>query len=337
MAASLPSQYSSLSKINEEERDETLKKVERSYERYRELISTLPKEKGWVSDLCLYEGFWCERLAGLKGIMFAQEHFQARPTDVFLISTPKSGTTWLKALIFAIMKRTCYTNSTHPLLTTNPHDCIPFLELRLFREPPVADVEKLPSPRLFATHIPYTSLPKPILCSGCKIVYVCRDSKDVLISMWYYMVKMRSKDLPPLSLEEAFKLFSKGLSIYGPFWDHVLGYWNASMECPQRIFFLRYEELKKETLINVRRLAEFLGQPFSMEEERERVVEEIIELCSFKRLSNLEVNKNGSRDAVIKNDMFFRKGEVGDWSNHLTTQMVESLDQITNEKLHGIF
>ncbi|KAF7146353.1 hypothetical protein RHSIM_Rhsim04G0067500 [Rhododendron simsii] len=337
MAASLPSQYSSLGKTSEEERDESVKEVERSYERYRELISALPKEKGWVSDLCLYEGFWYERRAGLEGIMFAQEHFQARPTDVFLISTPKSGTTWLKALIFAIMKRTCYTDSTHPLLTTNPHDCIPFLELRLFRQPPIADVEKLPSPRLLAVHIPYTSLPKSILCSGCKIVYLCRDSKDVLISMWFYKAKMRSKELPPLSLEEAFKLFSKGLSIYGPFWDHVLGYWNASLECPQRFFFLRYEDLKKETSINVRRLAEFLGQPFSVEEERERVVEEIIELCSFKRLSNLEVNKNGSRDALIKNDMLFRKGEVGDWSNHLTSEMAESLDQITNEKLHGIF
>ncbi|KAE9456105.1 hypothetical protein C3L33_11988, partial [Rhododendron williamsianum] len=337
MAASLPSQCSSLSKINGEERDESIKKAERSYERYRELISTLPKEKGWASDLCLYEGFWYERLFGLEGIMFAQEHFQARSTDVFLISTPKSGTTWLKALIFAIVKRNCYTNSTHPLLTTNPHECIPFLECRLFKEPPVADVEKLPSPRLFAAHIPYTSLPKSILCSDCKIVYVCRDSKDVLISLWYHMAKMRSKDLPPLSLEEAFKLFSKGLSGFGPFWDHVLGYWNASMECPQRFFFLRYEELKKETLINVRRLAEFLGQPFSMEEERDRVVEEIIELCSFKRLSNLEVNKNGPLNAFAKNDIFFRKGEVGDWSNHLTTQMAESLDQITNEKLHGIF
>ncbi|KAI8558599.1 hypothetical protein RHMOL_Rhmol04G0108100 [Rhododendron molle] len=200
-------------------------------------------------------------------------------------------------------------------------------------QPPIADAEKLPSPRLFAAHIPYTSLPKSILCYGCKIVYVCRNSKDVLISLWHHMAKMRSKDLPPLSLEEAFKLFSKGLSWYGPFWDHVLGYWNASLECPQRFFFLRYEELKKETSINVRRLAEFLGQPFSVEEERERVVEEITELCSFGRLSNLEVNKNGSRNAINKNDMFFRKGEVGDWSNHLA----ENLDQITNEKLHGIF
>ncbi|XP_058226096.1 cytosolic sulfotransferase 13-like [Rhododendron vialii] len=337
MAASIP--CSSLNKINKEERDhESIKKVERSYQRYREIISTLPKGKGWIADeLCLYEGFWYPATLGLAGVMFAQEHFQARPDDVLLISTPKSGTTWLKAIIFAIMKRTCYTNSTHPLLTTNPHDCVPFFEFQLFLKPPVADVDNLPSPRIFATHIPYTSLPKSIMDSGCKIVYVCRDPKDVLISMWYFLAKMRSKEFPPVSLEEGVELFSRGISGRGPFWDHVQGYLKASLECPERFFFITYEEMKRETFVKVKRLAEFLGQRFSMEEERERVVEEIIELCSFDKLRNLEVNKNSSCVIDLKNDSFFRKGEVGDWRNHLTPQMVERLDQITNEKLPGIF
>ncbi|KAF7154685.1 hypothetical protein RHSIM_Rhsim01G0075200 [Rhododendron simsii] len=231
--------------------------------------------------------------------MFAQEHFQACPDDVLLISTPKSGTTWLKALIFAIMKRTYYTSSTHPLLTANPHDCVPFFEFVLFRKPPVADVDNLPSPRIFATHIPYPSLPKTIL-----------DSVD---------------------------LFSRGIFGFGPFWDHVQGYWKASLGCTERIFFTTYEEMKRDTFVKVKRLAEFLGQPFSIEEERERVVEEIIELCSFGKLRNLEVNKNGSRNPHLKNDAFFRKGEVGDWRNHLTPHMVERLDRIANEKFPGLF
>ncbi|XP_058216769.1 cytosolic sulfotransferase 15-like [Rhododendron vialii] len=321
MAGSIP--CSSLNKMinKEEERDhESIKKVERSYQRYREIISTLPKEKGWIAEnMCLYEGFWYQPMHGLAGVMFAQEHFQARPDDVFLISAPKSGSTWLKALIFAVMKRTCYASTAHPLLTTNPHDCVPFFEFELFKKPPVADVDGLPSPRIFATHIPYTSLPKSVLDSGCKIVYV------------------RSKELPPLSLEEAVDLFSRGIFGFGPFWDHVQGYWKASLECPERIFFITYEQMKRDTFVKVKRLAEFLGQPFSMEEEGERVVEEIIELCSFGKLRNLDVNKNGSRNPDFKNDAFFRKGEVGDWKKHLTPQMVERLDQITNEKLPGIF
>lgn len=39
---------------------------------------------------------------------------RARPTDVYLTSKPKSGTTWLKALVFSIMNRSRYSFSAHP-------------------------------------------------------------------------------------------------------------------------------------------------------------------------------------------------------------------------------
>ncbi|KAI7985008.1 Cytosolic sulfotransferase 17 [Camellia lanceoleosa] len=195
----------------------------------------------------------------------------------------------------------------------------------------------MPSPRLFATHIPYTSLPESVLTSGCRIVYVCRNPKDVFVSMWHFMFKLREKNLPPLSLEEVFDLFYKGIFPYGPLWDHVLAYQKASLECPRRVLFLRYEDMKMEPLVHVKRLAEFLGQPFSLEEENEGVVQEILKLCSFESLSNLEVNKSGTYRDDIKNNVFFREGKVGDFSNHLTAQMIEILDQMTNEKFGGVF
>ncbi|GFY85670.1 sulfotransferase 12 [Actinidia rufa] len=310
MAGSPNGQNASLSKNNKEERDESIEKDEESFQRYRERISTLPKERGWKitnHPLCQYEGFWYRSAYGLEGVMFAQEHFKARPSDVFLCSTPKSGTTWLKAIIFAITKRTYYTNSTHPILTNNPHEIVPILESKLFREPPVANVESLPSPRLLATHISYTSLPMSVLGSGCRIVYICRNPKDVLVSMWKICI-----------------------------WT-VLGPCARVLECPERVFFITYEEMKRDTLVHVKRLAKFLGKPFSLEEESKGVAEEIVEMCSFESLSNLEVNKNGSSKTGLKNSVYFREGKVGGWRNHLTTQMIESLDRVTNEKLPGIF
>ncbi|KAL1121687.1 hypothetical protein V6Z11_D01G249700 [Gossypium hirsutum] len=38
---------------------------------------------------------------------------------------PKSGTTWLKALSFAIVTRNLYDTSNSPLLTKGPHYCVP--------------------------------------------------------------------------------------------------------------------------------------------------------------------------------------------------------------------
>lgn len=72
--------------------------------------------------------------------------------------------------------------------------------------------------------------------------------------------------------------------------DHVLGYWKQSLDKPESLLFLKYEELTKDTLFYVRKLAEFMGKPFSRDEG---LPERIVKLCSFDNLSNLEVIKNG--------------------------------------------
>ncbi|XP_052181519.1 cytosolic sulfotransferase 6-like [Diospyros lotus] len=123
------------------------------------------------------------------------------------------------------------------------------------------------------------------------------------------------------------------------FWDQVLGYWNAGLESPNRVLFMSYERTMKEPLVCVKMLAEFLGQSFSLEEEKSRVIEETVKLCSFENLSNLEVNKTSltqfGPEITLENDVLFRKGQAGDWESHLTGEMIERLDQITEQKFKG--
>ncbi|KAI5660065.1 hypothetical protein M9H77_28858 [Catharanthus roseus] len=267
----------------------------------------------------------------IQGFWFPyQEHFEAQPNDIFVCSFPKTGTTWLKALAFAISTRNQVGLKPSPLLTNMPHECVPFLEFDPVHHDK-RDPDQLP---LFATHIPYDSLPKSIIESaGCKIIYICRDPKDTFVSLWYFLTKLTDTEV---CFEKEFDLFCQGKSGFGPFWDHVLGFWKASLESPERILFLKYEDMKKDhNLFYVRRLAEFMNQPFTKEEEDKQLPKKIMDLCSFGNLSSLEVNKNEKYFAEfgIKNSAFFRKGEIGDWKNHLTKEMAETIDRISEEKL----
>ncbi|KAM4133647.1 hypothetical protein ACJW30_01G346300 [Castanea mollissima] len=280
----------------------------------KEIISSVPGKKGAaVTDLYQDEGFWCP-LARLEGTLRAQRHFKPQPNQVILSSFPKSGTTWLKALIFAIMTKSHVNEPTNPLLTRLSHECVPFIEFDFRSISPKLNLD-LP---LVATHISYTSLLKSIIDSGCKIVYLCKDPKDVLMSTWHFIRKVLVNEevsaVEDMPLEDAFEFFCQGLSFCGPYWDHLLG-----------ILFLKYEDLKNETVYWVKKIARFIGYPFSLEEEDKGVVQKIIDLCSFENMSSLEVSKSG----------MIWKGKVGDWKNHLTHKMAMQLDQIFEQKLTG--
>lgn len=98
-------------------------------------LSQLPKTKGFLgsSALSLYQGFWYPSRIVPNVISF-QKHFRARDDDIILASKPKSGTTWLKALVFSIVNRTRYTPSDTPVLVSNPHQLVPFIEFTLFAD-----------------------------------------------------------------------------------------------------------------------------------------------------------------------------------------------------------
>ncbi|CAI9264455.1 unnamed protein product [Lactuca saligna] len=303
-----------------------------------EIYKTLPQHTySWLQGrvtLYKYEGSWNAQNFPKKSIL--AQSYEAQPGDILLCSCPKTGTTWLKALSFAILTRQKFDHaSSSPLLTTFPHDCVRFLEnlhLPKIKENP----SDLP---LLGTHLPYSSLPKSIIASNCKIVYIYRNIKDVIVSYYHFFRQIVNLSEENAPFEEAFDDFCRGISIFGPYWDHILEYWKASQERPDRFLFLKYEDLKNDALSNVKRLAEFIRCPFSVEEEKAGVLENIIKMCSFDSLSNLELNKSGMYQAdeafVLERRLFFRKAKDGDWENYFTDAMNEKIDKLIDEKMSG--
>ncbi|KAK1387246.1 Sulfotransferase [Heracleum sosnowskyi] len=305
---------------------------------FEDLLSSLPKERSLVTSYKYqYQGFWYSPPL-LQGVINCQKHFKPRENDIFIVTAPKSGTTWMKAILYALINREAHPPQTlhHPLLNKAPRDLVPFLE---FLSPSEYD-SVCNSPdrrmRIFATHIPVVNLPKSITASlsNCRVVYMCRDIKDNFVSLFHFANKANLRP-SPVSLEDAFNSYCKGVSAAGPVWDQVLGYWIESQKKPQKVLFMRYEEMKVEPKLQLRRLANFLGMPFSLEEENSGLVDQIISLCSFESMTKVDVNKTGNFVDGFTNSSFFRKGLVGDWKNCLTADMAAKLDQITEEKFRG--
>ncbi|KAJ1700712.1 hypothetical protein LUZ63_000491 [Rhynchospora breviuscula] len=173
-----------------------------------------------------------------------------------------------------------------------------------------------------------------IKTSKCPIVYIYREPKDVLVSFWHMILRLEVPNLKePPSFAQAFELFCEGRVPFGPIWEHVLEYYSKSLSNTEKILILKYEEMLKDPIDNVTRLANFIGRPFSKEEVKNDVVGKIIDFCSFNKLKDLDVNKTGVGNS--RNSYFFRKAVVGDWQNYMTAKMANKLDEITKEKLCG--
>ncbi|KAI8564318.1 hypothetical protein RHMOL_Rhmol03G0171500 [Rhododendron molle] len=296
-------------------------------------LSTLPKTKwklGGDMTILQWKGFWLLPDV-VNSVISIENQFNPIPSDILLVSFPKTGTTWLKALTTTILGHSSYPKShsrTDPLQTRNPHELIPFLELETFGENPPRDINQFPSPRVFSTHFPYSALPESIKNSGCRIIYLSQNPADTFVSGWHFYKRMFGSDIP---LEEAFDDFCKGTVPRGPFVDHVLEYWLQREK--ENVLFVRYEELTEDPNVHVRRIAEFLGCSLSGDE-----VDQVVWKCSYARLSKLGVN-NGEEERVnfsgMKLSSFFRSGVVGDGKKLLSPEMVERIETLAKQKWEG--
>ncbi|KAF5959287.1 hypothetical protein HYC85_000496 [Camellia sinensis] len=192
----------------------------------------------------------------------------------------------------------------------------------------------MPSTRLFHTHFPYSALPDSIKNSECKIVYITRNPKDTMVSMWHFFNSVRTPEQGPYPFDKAFESFCDGLYPFGPFFDHVLEYWEVSLKKSDKILFLRYEEIKRDPKGLVKRLASFLGRPFVNEEE----VEKVLWRCSLDRLKNLKVNKNGSTavgSSIVNSESIKHEFLLANRNAKKTLDMVKVSSQSNGTTLAG--
>ncbi len=233
--------------------------------------------------------------------------FQPRPDDVFLVSYPRSGNTWMRYLLANLLEPQGEWHIENiGRVIPDIHETWP--------------AEWIPRrPRILKSHYPYRAQYR-------KVIYLYRDGRDVAISYHHFLVRLHDdkRDFPAFFID-----FLHGRVPYGAWHEHVAG-WMASRESTCSLLPIQYRALYDNPLKSLQRVGDFLGYQWSNEQ-----ISTAIEKSSYLRLQrDYQVRKYQSH--WRKGFQGGVKGGPGKWKEVLTAEQNELFWEITgsiSEKL----
>ncbi|XP_074471880.1 amine sulfotransferase-like [Sebastes fasciatus] len=251
----------------------------------------------------------------------ALQHVDVRPSDIYLITYPKSGTIWMQQILVKIM------DAAHPdqLMEGTNRTRVPWLEGSSVD----SFLRERPNPQIYRTHLPTNMLPRGVKAERIKVVYVMRNPKDVLVSLYHFSHSWVMLETPK-SFEDFFQDFLNDDAFMGSWFDHVREYYNEKDQMD--ILFIRYEDMLKDLRGEVVKLCAFLGKDLSAE-----AIDHVVEISTFK---NMKTNLKANYKDLVENKRYqketMRKGVAGDWKNFFTVAQNEYFDQVFKERMSGL-
>ncbi|KAG8123911.1 hypothetical protein E2320_020046, partial [Naja naja] len=273
--------------------------------------------------LCKYKGFYFVRNQTSAENIDSIESFEIQDDDIFLITYPKSGTVWTQNILSLIF----YEGHRDGTENITLIDRIPWLEYNVFQ----VDLTSRPSPRVICSHLPYYLVPKGLQNKRAKIIYVFRNPKDVLASM-YHFHKISVTLETPKDFDTFLEKFLAG-KVGNSLWlDHIEGW--CTHKDDFNILFLSYEEMKKDLRSSVLKICNFLGKELS-----EKEVDDVVDKATF---DNMKMDARANYRFMPSDQIdfskgdFLRKGTIGDWKNLMTVAQSERFDRVFRERMEKL-
>ncbi|CAH0406342.1 unnamed protein product [Chilo suppressalis] len=262
-------------------------------------------------------------------------NMEVRPDDVWVITFPKSGTTWTQELVWQVANDFNYAKAKDIPLWNR----FPFIEFALFFNEEKAQkefgcdeenkamldaankkfdqVSTMQSPRFIKSHLPLSLLP-PALLDSCRVVHVARDPRDVAVSYYHHYHFFRFYGYSG-NFKQFWNLFIENRIDWTPYFENVKESWR--MRNHPNMLFLFYEDALRDLPSTVKRVAAFLGKAVT-EEQVSRLCEHLA-FANFKK--NLSVNYDILKDTrFVRNEgSFMRKGKAGGWREYFDEEMLQ--------------
>lgn len=234
--------------------------------------------------------------------------FEPRPDDIYLVSYPRSGTTWLQMILYQL-------TSDGGMGLAHISEVIPFFEHSIDI---ARNLNNLPSPRIFKTHCRYRQLRK----FPGRYIYIVRNGRDVLLSYFHFHnthFGFRS------TFDDFFQAFVQGKVAYGSWFQHVAE-WHAHSVEPN-VLLLRYEDLIENLAKWLLIIAEFCHVQIPPEN-----YPRIMERCTFSFMKEHESKFDHINELLWERGFitgnFIRQGRVGAWAEYFTNEQDEAFERL---------
>ncbi len=235
----------------------------------------------------------------------AGRNFFVFPDDTFLVSYPKSGSTWARFLLAALA------NPNETVSFANIDRLLPSISSRSKR-----DLRNHPRPRLIKSHEYFDARYQ-------NVIYVVRDPRDVVLSQYRFFLKRGAID-DGYALDRFVDRFIAGsLNDYGS-WGENVGTWLAARQERKRFLLLRYENMLRQTGQELTKVADFLGMQVSPEH-----LARCVEQGSADRMRDLE-KKQGDQWVTTKGKRkdvpFVGAAKAGGWKSGLSATHIAQIE-----------
>lgn len=242
-------------------------------------------------------------------------HIEIKPADVMLVSFPRSGNTWVRAILvnliifrdksaktkvdYNTIRKTIFYDKRCEMFNGNNENLYD-LRLSVF-------------PRIIKTH-------NPFLKEYGRSIYIIRDPRDIVISYYYFLKYHKKREIP------SFVEFMRNTIID---WCEHINSWNGRWD-----ILLQYEQLKKNTHREISRILDFLNINIDRE-----IIDLAIKRSSIEKMKELELlyRKQKGYDITNYNSFNIRKAEIGEWKKYFKEEDIAFYKkQIRKHKLNSL-
>ncbi|XP_004440281.1 PREDICTED: sulfotransferase family cytosolic 2B member 1 [Ceratotherium simum simum] len=251
------------------------------------------------------------------------ENADVQDDDIFIVTYPKSGTTWMIEILSLILKD----GDTSWVHSVPIWERAPWCEIIMG----AFSLPDQPNPRLMSSHLPIQLFTKAFFNSKAKVIYMARNPRDVVVSLYHYSkIAVQLKD--PGTPDQFLQNFLKGEVQFGSWFDHIKGW--IRMQGKENFLFITYEELQQDLRRSVQRICQFLGRPLGEEALGSVVAHSTFGAMKANAMSNYTLLPPTVLDQ--RQGAFLRKGVCGDWKNHFTVAQSEAFDRVYREQMRGL-